>query len=64
VAFGAGNYVVVGAEGTILTSEDGVSWKPRTSGVTHFLKGATFARNSFWVAGWNGAILESGALGK
>src|SRR5262245_3402791 len=35
---GPGGVVVVGAEGVILHSADGVSWEPRVSGVTKVLR--------------------------
>jgi photosystem II stability/assembly factor-like uncharacterized protein len=56
--------VVVGAGGTILTSTDGLTWKPRTLDVSPFLKDVTFTGTSFWAVGWNGAILESGPFAK
>ncbi|HZE10299.1 MAG TPA: hypothetical protein VE034_01805, partial [Burkholderiales bacterium] len=56
-ACGAQN-VVVGDSGTILTSPDGITWTPRTSGVTASLKRVRCANNQFVATGL-GVILTS-----
>ena len=41
--YGNGAYVVVGNEGTILTSSNGVAWTRRSSGTTYSLNSMVFA---------------------
>src|SRR4051812_13100386 len=64
VAYGAGQWVAVGEQGTILTSPDGATWTPRTSGFpTRWLVGVGYGTpngNGLWVAvGESGLILTS-----
>ncbi|MCX6951137.1 MAG: hypothetical protein NTV51_02985, partial [Verrucomicrobia bacterium] len=50
VAYGAGQWVVVGEQGTILTSSDGLAWTKRDSGFpARWLTAVTYA-NGLWVA--------------
>jgi len=59
VAYGNGLWVVVGVNGTILTSENGTSWTSRTSGTPFTLQGVAYA-DGLWVAvGDKGTILTS-----
>ena len=59
VAYGAGLYVAVGADGTILTSEDKVTWTARTSGISGSLYRIVYAQNKFITIGDSGTILTS-----
>ena len=43
VIFAAGQYVAVGEAGAIITSSDGLHWTARSSGVTGWLRGLTYA---------------------
>ena len=52
-------YVAVGAEGTIQTSSDGVTWYSRTSDTTKHLYGVTYGNGYFIVVGQDGIILKS-----
>ena len=53
-------YVVVGAGGTILTSDnDGVTWIAQTSGITVSLNGITWTGSQFVAVGDSGHILTS-----
>lgn len=58
-AYGNGLWVVVGGEGTILTSTDGLAWTRRISGTTSFLNSAVFANDLFVIVGESGTILTS-----
>src|SRR5690606_25500006 len=54
-----GMYVVVGNNGTILTSPDGVNWTVRSSGVSQTLNGVAHS-GDLWVAvGSSGTVLTS-----
>ena len=55
VAFGAGRFVIVGADGFVLTSDDGNSWTERTSGTTAKFIGIEYGANEFVAAGQVGA---------
>jgi hypothetical protein len=63
VAFGAGQYVVVGDSGTILTSRDGTEWTIQNSGTKESLNGIMWAENQFLAVGTNGTILSSDDAG-
>jgi hypothetical protein len=58
-AFGAGTFVVIGVNGVILSSGDGITWTPCSSGTVKELNDVTFCNNTFVVAGENGTILTS-----
>lgn len=53
------HFVAVGAEGTLLQSLDGTSWKSITSGVTSRLTSITFGAGIFVAVGEGGIILAS-----
>jgi len=57
--YGNGIFVAVGEKGTILTSQDGVTWITRTSGVTSNLYRVTHGNSTFVVVGEKGTILTS-----
>ena len=59
VASGAGLFVAVGDNGTILTSPDGLAWTARASGTTNWLVGVAFASNQFVAVGDKGMLLTS-----
>ena len=46
-----GQYAVVGNEGTILTSPDGITWTSQSSGTTGNLNGITWNGNQFAAVG-------------
>jgi hypothetical protein len=54
-----GLLVAVGGFGIIVTSPDGVSWVPQTSGTTNYLRGITWSGSQFVVVGEGGTILTS-----
>lgn len=58
-AYGNGTFVVVGNEGTLLTSSDGVAWTRRNSGAASALNSVVFANNIFVIVGESGSILTS-----
>ena len=59
VTFGNNTFVVVGDEGTILTSSDGSSWDNPTSGTVKELYDVAFGNNTLVVSGSDGTILRS-----
>ncbi len=59
VIYGNNTFVVVGVNGTILTSSDGISWTSKTSGTNYHLEGVTYGNNTFVVVGEWGTILTS-----
>jgi photosystem II stability/assembly factor-like uncharacterized protein len=59
ITFGNNQFVAVGDRGTILTSTDGATWTPRTSGTTEWLRDITFGNNQFVAVGFNDTILTS-----
>jgi hypothetical protein len=59
VTYGNGLFVAVGDGGAILTSPDGVTWTPRTSGTSNTLFGVTYGNGLFVAVGDGGAILTS-----
>ena len=56
-----GLFVAVGVSGTILTSTDGITWNPRTSGTSQLLYSITYSENLglFVRVGYSGTILTS-----
>jgi hypothetical protein len=59
VTYGNGLFVAVGDGGAILTSPDGVTWTPRTSGTDNSLYGVAHGNGLFVAVGGDGAILTS-----
>lgn len=59
IAFGAGLFVVVGNEGVIQTSADGINWTNRVSGSSSNLNRVYFINNKFFAAGYNRTLLTS-----
>jgi hypothetical protein len=55
-------FVAVGANGQIITSQDGGTWFPANSGSTEYLQGASFGNGVFVAVGWHGTILVSSNL--
>jgi hypothetical protein len=55
IAYGNGQFVMVGLGGTILTSADGMSWNQRSSGTTNDLSAIAFSGNRFVVGGGTAA---------
>jgi hypothetical protein len=51
--------MVVGENGTILTSLDGISWTKRHSGTSEYLYEVTFGNGLFVSVGESGTILTS-----
>ena len=52
-------FVTVGYSGTILTSSDGTTWTPRTSGTGTNLYGLTYGNGTFVTVGGSGTLLTS-----
>ncbi len=59
IVYGAGLFVVVGNNGTIQTSADGVTWTSRTSGTASNLSKVYFVNSKFFVIGFNRTLLTS-----
>ncbi|RYY00932.1 MAG: hypothetical protein EOO53_20560, partial [Gammaproteobacteria bacterium] len=59
IAFGAGLFVVVGNDGIIQTSADGINWTTRTSGTDKHLNRVYFINNQFFAAGTRRTLLTS-----
>jgi hypothetical protein len=58
------SFVAVGANGTVLTSPDGITWTSRTSGTTSYLTGIAWSGTQFVAVGYDttsvaGIILSS-----
>ncbi|RKP47897.1 hypothetical protein D7Z26_22040 [Cohnella endophytica] len=51
IVYAAGKFVAVGMKGTILTSGDGQTWVPSTSGVTAQLNGVKYLNGQFVAVG-------------
>ena len=52
-------FVVVGENGTIFTSSDGLTWEQRTSGTERWLTDITFVDDQWYVSGYQGTLLTS-----
>ncbi|MBN1576298.1 MAG: hypothetical protein JW913_07100 [Chitinispirillaceae bacterium] len=61
IIYANNRFVSVGRNGTIQTSEDGITWTSRTSGTTKQLTGIAYGNDCFVAAGWGGVILTSPA---
>ncbi len=59
IASGANRLVAVGERGLIVSSGDGQTWQPQTSGVTGWLVGVTYGAGRFVAVGDGGTILVS-----
>ena len=59
ITFGNGTFVVVGRNGAILNSSDGLSWVLRPSGTTIELSGVAYGNGLYAAVGNNGTILIS-----
>ncbi|MEW6158598.1 MAG: Calx-beta domain-containing protein, partial [Verrucomicrobiota bacterium] len=59
MARGTNRLVAVGDNGTVATSNDGLSWIDRNSGTTQHLNGIAFGNGRFVAAGQGGVILWS-----
>jgi hypothetical protein len=57
--YGGTQFVVVGEQGTILTSPDGTTWTQRTSGTTAWLNGVAWNGTRYVAVGDGGTILSS-----
>ena len=52
-------FVAVGDKGTIITSSDGTTWTPGTSGTAEKLRGGAYGNSTLVVVGFSGTILTS-----
>lgn len=59
MAFGANLFVIVGQDGTIQSSPDGITWTTRTSGTVNHLYRVYFLNSKFFAAGSNRTLLSS-----
>jgi hypothetical protein len=59
ITFAGGRFVAVGDQGTILTSTDGLSYVPRSSGTQQGLDGIAFGASTYVAVGPNGTCLTS-----
>ena len=55
----SGLFISIGDSGTLLTSQDGITWTSRTSGTRLDLCGVTYANSTFVAVGRSGTILTS-----
>ena len=63
VTFGNGVFLGVGIYDTMAVSVDGVTWtRPNPQGMPMTLFSAAYGNNMFVAVGWEGGILQSGAL--
>jgi hypothetical protein len=60
VTYRNGYFVLVGSQGRILKSADGLSWTPVASGTTADLTSVGYFRNRFWATGSGGLLLGAG----
>src|SRR2546425_826275 len=59
IAYGNGQFIAVGNNGTIVASTNGLDWALRPSGVSRHLKSIAFANGRFVIGGNSGLILWS-----
>jgi len=59
IAYGNNSFVTVGANGTVMTSINGIDWTNRSSGTTYYLNGVAFGNNVFAAGSTYGGILTS-----
>lgn len=59
VLFAGGQFVAVGRSGKIITSTDGQSWTPQTTGVIAHLNSISYDGSDYWVTGSTGTLLKS-----
>lgn len=59
MAFGASLFVIVGQDGTIQSSSDGITWTTRTSGTVNHLYRVYFYNSKFFAIGTNRTLLSS-----
>jgi hypothetical protein len=59
VAYGNGRFVAVGAQGTILVSEDGLAWTNHPIGLGNYLSSITYGNGTFLAIGSGGLVARS-----
>ncbi|UXI70142.1 WD40/YVTN/BNR-like repeat-containing protein [Tahibacter amnicola] len=52
-------HVAVGDRGTLLSSDDGITWTPRPGNTRAYLRGVAWGSSRFVAVGWDGALLTS-----
>ena len=52
-------FMTVGANGTTLSSPDGITWTSRISGSSNILRDVTYGNSTFVVVGHSGTVLTS-----
>jgi hypothetical protein len=57
-----GQFMVVGQNAALYTSEDGTNWSARASGTTRWLNDVTFVDGTWFVVGTQGLLLSSSNL--
>ena len=62
VEYGNGQFVMVGNQGKVFTSPDGVSWTSRASGTTNSLNRVIYGNNLFVVVGQVGTSYTTGFI--
>ena len=62
-AYCSGVFKAAGANGSIWTSTDGLTWEAETSGTTNTMRGISYAEDQFVAVGFNGTILTKGTMG-
>jgi len=59
VAYVNGDFIAVGAQGTLLTSHDGITWIPRNTGTGNDLWQAAYGAGTYVAVGNSGTIISS-----
>ena len=59
VAYVNGDFIAVGAQGTLLTSHDGVTWTPRNTGTGNDLWQVAYGAGTYVAVGDSGTIVSS-----
>ena len=59
VAYVKGDFIAVGAQGTLLTSHDGITWTPRSAGTSNNLWQVAYGAGTYVAVGDSGTIVSS-----
>jgi hypothetical protein len=62
IAYGNGQFVAVGDNGTIVASADGVSWLRNESGTTNSFMGIAYGNGQFVAVGWDNPLSQAAIM--
>ncbi|MBU6398983.1 MAG: hypothetical protein KGS61_01570, partial [Verrucomicrobia bacterium] len=62
ITYGNGQFVIVGGNGGIVTSPDGLTWTPRSSGITNGLSAVGFGNGQFVAVGGTTILTSSNGV--